>query len=85
MKDAPATTIYLKDYAPPAYVIDRTDLAFDLFEDHADVRSILRFTANPAAAPNESLVLHGQDLELIELVLVSNTGERVVVDERVTM
>lgn len=82
MKDAPATTIYLKDYAPPAYVIDRTDLAFDLFEDHADVRSILRFTANPAAAPNESLVLHGQDLELIELVLVSNTGERVVVDER---
>ena len=81
MKDAPATTIYLKDYAPPAYVIDRTDLTFDLFEDHADVRSILHFAANPAAAQSESLVLHGQDLELIELVLVSNTGERVVVDE----
>ena len=81
MKDAPATTIYLKDYAPPAYVIDRTDLTFDLLEDHADVRSILHFTANPAAAQSENLVLHGQDLELIELVLVSNTGERVVVEE----
>jgi len=80
MKDAPATTIYLKDYAAPAYVIDSTDLTFDLFEDHADVRSILRFVANPAAAKSDSLVLHGQELELKELVLTGKTGARVVVE-----
>ena len=62
MKDAPATTIYLKDYAAPAYVIDSTDLTFDLFEDHADVRSILQFAANPAAAKIPYL-LHDDDAD----------------------
>ena len=80
MKDASATTIYLKDYAAPAYVIDSTDLTFDLFEDHADVHSILQFAVNPAVAKSDSLVLHGQELELKELVLTGKTGARVVVE-----
>ena len=35
MRDAQPGTVYLKDYRPPAFLINRTELHFDLYEDHA--------------------------------------------------
>ena len=35
MRNATPGAIYLKDYQPPAYLVDRVDLHFDLYEDHA--------------------------------------------------
>ncbi len=71
MKNAQARTTYLKDYQPPAYLIDSTELDFDLYEDHAVVEAKLAFRRNESAADGESdtLVLHGQDqlLQALEL------------------
>lgn len=66
MKNASARTTYLKDYRPPAFTIETTDLHFDLYEDHATVVSKLLFKRNMAAdAENgSSLQLHGQLLQL---------------------
>ena len=33
MRDANPAAVYLKDYRPPAYLINRTELHFDLQED----------------------------------------------------
>lgn len=94
MKDAAATTIYLKDYTPPAYLIERTELHFDLFEDHADVYSRLRLVANPERTGQDSaLVLHGQDLALIRLeigassesLLTLDTSHYTIADETLTI
>ena len=71
MKDAQPRTIFLKDYQAPDYWIDRTDLTFDLFEDHALVTSVLSMrlneSVNEAASSLPDLVLHGEDLDLVSL------------------
>lgn len=71
MKNASARTTYLKDYRPPPFLIETTDLFFDLFEDHASVVSKLLFRRNPQAekAETSSLQLHGQLLQLEKLLI----------------
>jgi aminopeptidase N len=69
MRDARPGTIYLKDYRPPEFLIERTELAVDLFEDHALVFSRLQLKRNPHASPAASLQLHGQELELLGLAI----------------
>jgi aminopeptidase N len=61
MKNASARTTYLKDYRPPPFTIETTDLHFDLYEDHATVVSKLLFKCSGGAT---SLRLHGQLLKL---------------------
>ncbi|HUL91663.1 MAG TPA: aminopeptidase N [Burkholderiales bacterium] len=64
MRDPTPRTIRLRDYAPPAFLIDTVDLDVELFEDHARVRSRLSLQRNPsAAAPAAPLVLDAEDLE----------------------
>lgn len=63
------TTIYLKDYRPPEYLIDRVDLTFDLAEEETHVHSILHLRANPHAEVSGVLRLHGEQLELLSLSL----------------
>ena len=46
MRDASPQTIYLKDYRPPDYLIERTDLYFDLHDDFAFVTSELHLKRN---------------------------------------
>ncbi|QDQ25917.1 aminopeptidase N [Chitinimonas arctica] len=57
--------IQLKDYTPPAFLIDKVDLTFDLDEDHSRVSSRLVLHRNPdhpdARAP---LTLDGKELTL---------------------
>ena len=50
MRDPAPVPIYLKDYAPPAFLIETVDLDIDLFEERARVRSRLAMSRNPKAA-----------------------------------
>ena len=62
--------IYLKDYQAPDYLIDETQLTFELFEDHTLVHAQLVMRRNPAAGAGlPVLVLDGQQLELLSLSL----------------
>ncbi|WP_207481516.1 aminopeptidase N [Arenibaculum pallidiluteum] len=68
-KGAPQA-IYLKDYRPPAFLIDDVDLRFELGEEATRVRSRLAMRPNPAAQGSAAtLVLDGQDLVLVALSL----------------
>ncbi len=75
MKNAQARTTYLKDYQPPAFTIESTDLSFDLYEDHAIVESKLQFRRNNAneAPAGHSLRLHGSHLTLEHLEIEGKT------------
>ena len=67
LKDATPRTIYLKEYAPPAYLIDNTELRFELGEEDTLVRADLSLRRNPACNGSgevQALVLDGQGLEL---------------------
>lgn len=74
MKNAQARTTYLKDYRPPNFLIETTDLEFDLYEDHAKVVSRLQFKLNESVdlTEQDKLVLHGRDLVLEKLLLEGN-------------
>jgi aminopeptidase N len=71
MKDAQPTAIFLKDYQGPAYLIEETQLTFELFEDHAIVSSNLKIVLNKEckATSVPDLVLDGQELELLSVAV----------------
>ncbi|MEQ9465110.1 MAG: aminopeptidase N [Haliea sp.] len=69
MRDAQPQVIHRNDYQPPAFLIERTELAFDLHEDHALVSACLHLRRNPEVEPGAALELHGQELELLSLAL----------------
>ncbi|MDO4248815.1 MAG: aminopeptidase N [Neisseria sp.] len=62
------TVHYLKDYQAPDYQISRTDLTFDIFDEHTHITSRLRVEPKNAGKP---LVLDGS----AELVSVCLNGE----------
>ena len=64
MKDAAPQTIYLKDYTPPAYLVDDVHLTFKLSPNATRVLSRIRFRPNPATSSNQ-FFLHGEHLQLI--------------------
>jgi aminopeptidase N len=66
--------IYLKDYQAPEYLIDETNLTFELFDDHTLVHAQLLMRRNPArGAGLPALVLDGQQLELLALTMDDQT------------
>jgi aminopeptidase N len=70
MRDAQPSTIYLSDYQVPDFLIDSTELSFDLGEDCSLVTSRLNIRRNPAALDQSAaLALHGTALELISLAI----------------
>ncbi|MFA7554220.1 MAG: aminopeptidase N [Spongiibacteraceae bacterium] len=73
MRDAQAPTIYLKNYTVPDFLIDKTDLYFDLGEDYTQVSSTLSIRRNPESDNQTSdLILNGQDLILNSVVIDGN-------------
>ena len=65
MKNASPRTVYLKDYTPPAFLIDEVTLRFELGEDETLVHARLALRRNPAAADAKApLVLDGEQLTL---------------------
>ncbi|QRY78674.1 aminopeptidase N [Pseudomonas sp. PDNC002] len=75
MRTEQPKVIYLKDYQAPEYLIDETNLTFELYEDHTLVHAQLVMRRNPdraAGAPGDGLpplVLDGQQLELLSVAL----------------
>jgi len=72
MKESQGKTVYLKDYQPPAFLIDETHLTVKLFEDKALVHARLALRRNVDAGDDkqsQALVLDGSDMELISVSL----------------
>ncbi|TGD74782.1 aminopeptidase N [Mangrovimicrobium sediminis] len=69
MREANPGTIYLKDYSAPAFLINRTELHFELGEEHTIVHSRLHLLRSPEHAGEPPLVLQGQELELLEVAI----------------
>ncbi|MDH4656699.1 MULTISPECIES: aminopeptidase N [unclassified Pseudomonas] len=68
MRTEQPKVIYLKDYQAPDYLIDETNLTFELYEDHTLVHAQLVMRRNPESGSGlPPLVLDGQQLELLSL------------------
>ena len=83
MSDKAPKTIYLKDYAPPDFLIDGIDLEFDLADAATRVRSTLSVRRNPDGKTQAPLRLDGQEIELLSVVLAGETlgANRYTVDD----
>ncbi len=60
-------SVHLSDYTPPAYLVDRVELRFSLFEDFTRVSSRMTMRRNQQQ-DSRVLVLDGHDLELVRLL-----------------
>ncbi|WP_444904176.1 aminopeptidase N [Microbulbifer sp. CnH-101-E] len=70
MQDAQPKTIYLKDYQVPDYLVDSTDLHFELEPKATLVKSQLKIRRNPKAGQGlPPLLLDGVDLELLSIAI----------------
>ena len=63
MNDAAPQTIYLKDYTPFGYTVDKVHLTFDLAPNATRVTSRIRFTP-VKGAKDTTFFLHGENLML---------------------
>jgi aminopeptidase N len=64
MKDASPQPIFLKDYTPPAWLVQEVHLTFRLAPEGTRVLSRIRFRPNPETA-ERGFFLHGEGLRLI--------------------
>jgi GMP synthase (glutamine-hydrolysing) len=70
MSNAAPHTIYLRDYAPPPFLVERNDMDIDLRDDHAHVAAKMLITRNPASTDTTAaLVLDGDSLELLSVAI----------------
>jgi aminopeptidase N len=65
MKDAAPQPIYLRDYTPPAHLVDAVHLTFRLHPEKTRVLSRIEFRPNPASS-DRRFFLHGENLRLVE-------------------
>ena len=86
MREAQAKAILLKDYSPPAFLIERVTLDIDIRADDALVRATLAVRRNPAATTRDTaLVLDGDELELVSLLLDKKEKTHEVTAESLTI
>jgi len=64
MKTDTPQTVYLKDYTPPAFLVDSVDLDFNIEAGGTVVTATLVMRRNPAV-PSQPLVLDGDELETL--------------------
>ncbi len=62
-------TIYLKDYQPPAFLVEHAALTFTLHPTATEVVSTVCYRRNPQAEPDAPLALDGHDMELLSVRL----------------
>ncbi|MFT7490549.1 MAG: aminopeptidase N [Pseudohongiellaceae bacterium] len=67
MKDAQPKAINLTDYQVPDFLIEKTDLIFAIEENITTVTATLNLKRNPASTTKNSLVLMGQELDLLSI------------------
>ena len=82
-------TIFLKDYAPSPYAIDRVELDVKIGPVTSRVRALLTVTPRAGTAPGTPLVLDGDELKLdavaidgLPLPLTAYRGRRDDADHR---
>jgi aminopeptidase N len=86
MREAQPTTIYLKDYAPPAFLIGRVALDIDIRADDTLVKANLAVRRNPASKEKDApLVLDGDELELVSLSLDGKEFPHAATSETLTL
>jgi len=69
-RDAQPRAIYLKDYRPPGYLIDKTDLSVDLGETDPRVTSRLKLRRNAQVDRRKpELVLDGKEIKLESIAI----------------
>lgn len=88
MKDATPKTIYLRDYQQPPYWIENIDLVFELGETETQVQSRLTLKKNSAISGHHPLVLHGEELLLVDVSLngqALKSSQYVVTDTTLTI
>ncbi|HXE37562.1 MAG TPA: aminopeptidase N [Azonexus sp.] len=68
MKTDTPQTVYLKDYTPPAYLVDTVDLDFNIEPGGTTVTASLAMRRNPASA-GQPLVLDGDELETLSVAV----------------
>ncbi|GAA0303980.1 aminopeptidase N [Rhodovulum strictum] len=68
MKDTAPQPVHLHDYTPPAYLIDRVELAFRLHPTATRVRARIAFRPNPDVG-DRRFFLHGEGLALISAAI----------------
>ena len=85
VRDATPQTIYLKDYQVPEFLIDKTNLVFDLHEQFCRVTSALSIRRNPESQKNSApLFLHGgieldlQQLKIDDQIVAEKDYQRTV-------
>ena len=62
-------TIYLKNYSPPAFIVDHIDLTFDIEDDQTRVISRLHVRKDRGIADqNPSLVFDKGDYEILSVI-----------------
>src|SRR5437868_8636970 len=81
MRDAQPSTVYLKDYTPPAFRVETLDLDVEIRESDAIVKAKLAIKRN-AAGP---LVLDGDELELQSLFLDGKVVKYELTQETLTL
>ena len=70
MREAASKAVYLKDYTPPPYLVERVVLDIDIRADDAIAKATLSVRRNPAStAKDAALVLDGEDLELLSVLV----------------
>jgi aminopeptidase N len=74
MRDPVPTTVHLKDYTPPAFLVRTVALDVALRDEDAEVRARLALERNPAARDRSApLTLDGDELELVSVALDGRT------------
>ncbi len=68
MKTDTPQTVYLKDYTPPAFLVDTVDLDFVIGAGSTTVSATLAMRRNPAN-PRQPLVLDGDELETLSVAV----------------
>ncbi len=80
MRDAAPQTIYLDEYKVSPFLIEKTDLVFDLGEDSTRVTASLNIARNPDSDQQDgTLVLHGS--EGLDLQSVHVDGQLIFTDD----
>ena len=86
MREAQDKAILLKDYTPPAFLIERVSLDVDIRADDALVTATLAVRRNPASRQKDAaLVLDGDELQLLSLLLDEKKKTHQVTAEALTI
>jgi len=75
-------TIYLKDYKVPNFLVSSLDLNFDLYENETLVTSVANYYKNPESGDDNTLILDGEEHEIISIFIDNNEITDYISDEK---